>query len=115
MKNDPPFYIIFPSVATVAPHSQCADDATRPAICARAPLLHRRDWLVSGDLGGLEAATKRHDHATRGHVARRGVEVDRDPLRFCFSDRAYDFVFQYYFSYDRVVADLVSTGQTEKL
>ena len=73
MKNDPPFYIIFPSVATVAPRSQCADDATRPAICARAPLLHRRDWLVSGrDLGGLEGLreTKLHDHATRGHVAR---------------------------------------------
>ena len=47
MKNDPTIYIIFfSSVATVAPRS-CADDATRPAICARAPLLHRRDWLVT--------------------------------------------------------------------
>ena len=75
MKNDPTIYIIFfSSVATgLAPPRSCADDATRPpAICARAPLLHRRDWLVSGDLGGLEGLreTKLHDHATRGHVAR---------------------------------------------
>ena len=70
---------------------------------------------LAGDLGGLEAA-KRHNHATRGHVARRGVEaasilhhssvLHTRRLRFCFS---------VLFAYDRVVADLVSTGQTEKL
>ena len=41
MKNDPTIYIIFfIGRDRVAPRS-CADDATRPAICARAPLLHR--------------------------------------------------------------------------
>ena len=102
MKNDPPLYIIFPyrSRRSRLAHAPTTRPGPRFARARRRATPPR----LAGDLGGLEAA-KRHGHATR--------RFPRSPTTTRCT--ASTILFFSTFTYGRIVADLVSTGQTEKL